>query len=415
MNNTSNPTKKTDRELVERYLAPPPSGKGRIYAVDQHPDINVTAVITGTTPHDMKILETKGEQTMPELVTWLAEHATSEDIILVEASTGSFELVRRLNAHKLNCCILESSWIGLQADKYVDNDKMAAIRIARVYLQGNAKAVWVPDQKTIESRQLLHIHNTAIADRTKSINRLRGYLTQYNVRPGRKTLSNAKHQEWMRKQRDWTQAESFLLEDLMEQVNYHTERCKKVDQLIASEIAQNPVMLSLMSLLGIGVINAFALVAVIGDINRFNNPKKLAAYIGLNPSQKKSGKGKNKKIGVGVSGRKDMRALITQSAQAVLNRGSQTSLGKWGMSLMLRKGNRNIAVSAIARRMAMQVWHLLKGNKPELLESSTSRDVKFRKLLALIGRDGRQKIGLPNKSIDSIMQFNKMISQEITT
>jgi len=407
-------SQKVVKEHIEYFLAPAPPTDGKIYAVDQHPDVNVTAVVTGTTPHDMKVELTKGDLNMNQLIKWLLERATPNDIILVEASAGSFELHRRLSLLNLHCCVLESNWIGQQADKYVDNDKVAAARIARVYLQGNAKAVWVPDQLTIERRQLLHLQITAKRDRTQAINRLRGLLTQYNVRPGHKTLSNAKHQEWMRNKRDWTASELFILEDCIAQVNATTKRCKEIESRMATEIAQNPVMLTLMSLLGIGTITAFAMVAAIGDINRFSNPKKLAAYIGLNPSQKTSGKGKHKKIGVGASGRKDVRSILTQGAQSVLRQGSRTALGKWGMQLMLRKGNRNVAVSAIARRMVMQVWHILKGNKAELLEPTKSRTVKFGKLLAMIGKEGRKAINLPSGNSDSVILFNQIILQKTT-
>lgn len=398
----------------ELYLAPAPPEKGKIYAIDHHPDVNVTAVVTGSTPHNMKVEETRGKQTLEQLVSWLADTATAEDIILVEASGGSFELERRISQLKLTCCVLESSWIGQQASKYVDSDKLAAVRIARVYLQGNAKAVWIPDQKTIERRHLLHLQITAKRDRTQAINRLRGFLTQYGVRPGKKTLSNKNNQEWIRGKREWSEYENFILEDLISEVNRTTKRSQEIESKMGSEIAKDPVMLTLMSLLGIGTITAFAMVAVIGDIRRFATPKKLAAYLGLNPSSKTSGKGKHKKIGVAVTGRRDVRSILTQGAQAVLRQGSKSALGKWGMSLFLRKGNKNIAVSAIARRLAMQVWHILMGHRTELLEPTKSRNVKFGKLLAMIGKEGREKIDLPKRNLDSISLFNQMISDKIT-
>ena len=86
----------------------------------------------------------------------------------------------------------------------------------------------------------------------------------------------------------------------------------------------------------IGVINAFALVAVIGDISRFANPRKLVAYLGLNPGQRESGSHKRIKVGIGRRGRRDMRTLLVQGAHAVLRSGRHTQLGKWGWRLFAR-------------------------------------------------------------------------------
>ena len=109
-----------------------------------------------------------------------------------------------------------------------------------------------------------------------------------------------------------------------------------------------------------------------------------------------------------------MRTLLTQGAQAVLRLGSKTTIGKWGMALMIRKGNRNIAVAAVARKMAMQVWHLLMGNKAEWLEPSKSRATKFTKLLGTIGRKTRKTLGLPGTNAECIQLFNQLIETQKT-
>ena len=417
MKNTQ-PTKtpqKASTDESENYFAPAPPSKGKIFAIDHHPDVNVVATVKGQPPHDMDTLQIKGDLSLTQLLTWLQQQATPQDIILVESSNGAFELSRRVADIGLNCCVLESNWVGIQADKYTDNDKIAAVRIARVYLQGCAKAVWLPDQSTTERRQLLHLHIKAKRDRTKAINSLRGFLTGYGIRPGNKTLSNTKHQDTIRAQRKWTINESFTLEDLIADLNYTTQRSTNIQRQIATAVSQNQDMLSLMSLLGIGLINAFALVATIGDIHRFKTPKKLVAYIGLNPNHKTSGKGKKITSGTGNRGRKDIRALLTQGAQAVLRRGSASAIGKWGMALMMRKGNRNIAVSAIARKMATQVWHLLMGNKADWLEPTSSRKIKFTKLLGTIGKEARQTLQLPKTSTECIDYFNQLIRKKRTT
>ena len=158
------------------------------------------------------------------------------------------------------------------------------------------------------------------------------------------------------------------------------ERRKRLYRLIAAEMSGEPMMLRCLKVLGVGLINAFALLAVIGDVRRFERPEKLVAYIGLNPGQRQSGTGKNIKLGVGKRGRGDIRHLLIQGAQAVLRMGRATALGQWGWKLFARKGNRNVAVAAVARKLLVQVWHMLSGNPPTALETDKSFTLKLHKL-----------------------------------
>ena len=169
-----------------------------------------------------------------------------------------------------------------------------------------------------------------------------------------------------------------------------------------------PLMLRCMKLLGIGMINAFALLAVIGDVGRFHHPEKLVAYIGLNPGQRQSGLGKKIKLGVGKHGRSDMRHLLIQGAQAVLRMGRNTYLlGQWGWKLFARKGNRNTAVTAVARKLLVQVWHLLSGNPPTALETDKSFTLKLHKLAVVLGASLRRELRLGDTLPDCIQDASK--------
>ena len=76
--------------------------------------------------------------------------------------------------------------------------------------------------------------------------------------------------------------------------------------------------------MGVRHIVAFALMAMIGDVNRFATAKKLIGYFGLSPHKVQSGnnaKGRDRSIG--NTGRGDVRALLTQAAQnAMMQRNS---------------------------------------------------------------------------------------------
>ena len=400
---------------AEIYTAPPPPTKGRVIGLDCHPDTYTAAVFRGNTPHDARKLTSRENLCLQSLMDWAAKEFTRDDLFLLEAGSNSFEICRRLLALGLRAVVMESCHVGKHAKTYADNDKMAAARIALVYLAGNAPCVWVPDAVTCERRELLHAHQNAVANHTAALNSLKGYLNQFAIRPGSRGLQLERTREWILIQRDWTPLQRELLAGYFTGLDNQAEARARFLRLISQQICAEPLMLRCMKLLGIGKINAFALLAVIGNVRRFDRPEKLVAYIGLNPGQRQSGNGKYIKLGVGKRGRGDMRHLLIQGAQAVLRMGGNTTLGKWGWKLFARKGNRNTAVAAVARKLLVQVWHLLSGNPPTALEADKSLAIKLQKLIVVLGKKLRAEIGLPAKISDCVLELQRRMLATPTT
>ena len=290
------PPEEGRREGIETYLAPPPPSKGRIIGLDCHPDTFTAAVFEGTTPHNARKLSSHPDMSLKKLLDWVAKDFTRDDLFLMEAGSNSFEIHRRLLALGLRAAVMESCHVGKHAKTYADNDRMAAARIALVYLAGNAPCVWIPDAITCERRELLHAYQKTVTDHTAAINSLKGYLNQFTIRLGKRGVGLQPTHGWIIRQRDWTPLQRELLDDAFTDLGNQAARRKRLLRLIAGQVSAEPLMLRCMKLLGIGVINAFALLAIIGDVRRFETPAKLVAYIGLNPGQRESGRGKHIKL-----------------------------------------------------------------------------------------------------------------------
>jgi transposase len=399
---TPTQTVPAERSAVETYLAPPPPSKGKIIGLDCHPDTFTAAVFVGQTPHDARKIGSRENLSLEALLKWAAAELTPQDIILMEAGSNSFELCKRLGNMGLKACVLESCHVGKHAKTYADNDKMAAARIALVYLAGNAPCVWVPDEQSRERRELLHAYRKAVDDHTAATNSIKSYLNGRGIRLGKHSLDDKTTSQWIFDQADWSVLQKNILAEHLANITESKERRKRLYRLIAAEIADDPTMMRCMKVLGVGIVSAFALLAVIGDIGRFHSPEKLVAYIGLNPGQRQSGKGKDIRLGVGRRGRGDIRHLLIQGAHAIMRSGRNTPLGQWGWKLFARKGNRNVAVAAIARKLLVQVWHLLHGNPPLALESDTSFRIKLQKLAVALGSTLRTGIGLGKTLEDTV-------------
>ena len=97
------------------------------------------------------------------------------------------------------------------------------------------------------------------------------------------------------------------------------------------EMARSDVsMRRLTSIPGVGVLNATALVAAIGDGSGFAKARDLGAWLGLVPRQHTTG-GKPRLLGISKRGNTYLRTLLIHGARAALPSLSQsdTPLGRW--------------------------------------------------------------------------------------
>ena len=263
---------------VETYLAPPPPLQGKIIGLDCHPDTFTAAVFVGQTPHEARKVGGRENLGLQALLGWAAKEFGAQDLFVLEAGSNSFELCTRLHALGLRAVVLESCHVGKHAKTYADNDKMAAARIALVFLAGNAPCVWVPDERSRQRRELLHAYGKAVEDHTAAGNSLRAYLNVNAIRPAKGNLELESTRQWILKQRDWSPLQSEILAEHFGDLDVCKERRKRLYRLIAAQMSAEPLMLRSMKVLGVGLINAFALLAVIGDVRRFQRPEKLVAY-----------------------------------------------------------------------------------------------------------------------------------------
>lgn len=91
--------------------------------------------------------------------------------------------------------------------------------------------------------------------------------------------------------------------------------CKEIKALERQMIMVLPEVQTLLrSIPGIGILSAAALVAYVGDINRFNSPEKLTAYIGLDCRVHQSGTSIHGKGYITKRGNKYLRSVLFNAA-----------------------------------------------------------------------------------------------------
>jgi transposase len=364
----------------------------RVIGLDAHPDSFTAAVINGPTPAAATVEKIFNKLPLSQLPIWAKKHTQDQDLIVLEASGNSFQVVRKLEQVGRRAVVLESCHLGKLKEAHANNDTLSAVRIGKAYLAGTAKEVWVPDLKTQERRDWFHAHRKAVKRLVQARNSLLSYLSDKGVRlkKGTRLSQPGAGEEHLRQSRQWSPRQWQVLEALLMQLRHAEQQRAHWRSLIAREVLEDPELLSIVRLCGVRDLIAFALGAFIGEIKRFANPKKLVKYLGLNPAFDDSGN-KQWSGGVGGHGRKDLRSLMIQGAQAILR--GRTSLAKWGKRLLARKGEINLVVVAIARRLTVAVWYLMMGRWTPLQEVDQCLVIKINKILTQVGAQQIQASG----------------------
>ncbi len=381
----------------------------RVIGLDAHPDSFTAAVLRGSTPATALVEKVFNKVPMAQLSNWAQKHTTLQDLVVLEASGNSFQVVRTLAAAGRPAKVLESCQMGKLKEAHANNDKLSAVRIGKAYLAGTAKEVWVPDPKTQEWRDWFHAYTKATKRTTQMQARLRSYLSDKGVRlqPGTRLTQAAQMAPHLRQAREWSARQWQVIEILLAELQHADHQRRHWRRLIAQEVLAEPELLSLVRLCGVREVVAFALGAFIGDIQRFAHPKQLVKFVGLNPAFDDSGDSEWSG-GIGGHGHKLLRSLLIEGAQAILRTG-KTPLARWGKKLLATKGSLNLAVAAIARKLTVAVWYLMMGRWTPLEEIDQRLGVKVGKMISSVGPQGLQALGQTRKA------YREQIYQRLKT
>jgi transposase len=370
----------------------------RVIGFDAHPDSFTAAVLRGSIPAAAIVEKMYNKVPLGQLQSWAKKHTTPRDLFVLEASGNSFQVVRTLAAVERKALVLESCHLGKLKEAHANNDKISAVRIGKAYLAGTAKEVWVPDAKTQERRDWFHAHRKATKRCHQARNSLLSYLSDNGVRlkKGTPLANGPQAEQTLRAAREWSPRQWQVIELLLLQLRHAEEQRKHWRSLIAQEVLSDPVLLSMVRLCGVREMVAFALGALVGDIKRFAGPKQLVKYVGLNPAFDDSGE-KEWSGGIGGHGRKDLRCLLIEGAQAIL-RCSQTPLAQWGKRLLARTGQKNLAVAAMARKLTVAVWYLMMGRWTPLEEIDDRLVIKVSKIIGSVGKQALKRLAKSRKA-----------------
>lgn len=218
--------------------------------------------------------------------------------------------------------------------------------------------------KSLEQQDLQSLHrirSQAVARRTAQANQIRGLLMEYGLvipqgigqvrKAIPRILEDATH--------GLSTLFRELLQGLYEEMVHLDTRITALEVQLKTLCDQDEDCQRLLTIPGIGLLSATAMVAAIGDVSTFNNGRELAAWLGLVPRQHSTG-GKPTLLGISKRGDSYLRSLLIHGGRAVVRVASkhQDRRNQWVQQLDHRRG-KNISAVAVANKNARIAWALL--------------------------------------------------------
>ena len=298
-----------------------------------------------------------------QFARWLETVAVGTEVIMECCGTAHY-WGRRAEARGLRVRLLPVQYVRpyVRRSNTDRADSEALLEAARC---GEIRAVPV---KTVEQQTIQAVHRVRTqwqTARVARINSIRGLLLEHGhaIPVGARTV--LRHVTAILEDADAILPDVLrhTLALVVEEVHELEAKIAGLDRQLAQLAATHPVATRLLTIPGVGVMTATALVGAVPHIHAFRRGREFASWLGLTPHERSTGA--RRRLGR-ISKRGDvyLRCLLTHGGRAVLRtslRRAQeapdqlTRLQQWAVTTAARRGNHKATI-AIANKLARLVW-----------------------------------------------------------
>ena len=287
-------------------------------------------------------------------------------IIAMEACCGAHHLGRLFVAGGHEVRLMSPEYVRpyIKAQK---NDDRDAEGIAEAASRPTMRFVDLKSQEQLDIQTLHRVRSRLVAERTTLINQLRAILLERGVvfPAGRVKFESALDELVAGGNDVLSPCIRSLILELRDEWRRLDQKIETMNAEFVALAKQNSAMRRLTSIPGIGVLNATALVAAIGDASSFQHARDLGAWVGLVPRQFTTG-GKARLLGITKRGNTYLRTLLVHGARAAMHTlsKSDTPIGQWLRAMLSRGVARNVVIVALANKLARIAWAVLRKGLP---------------------------------------------------
>jgi transposase len=302
-------------------------------------------------------------------------------VFVYEAGPCGYWLYRYLTRKGLSGHVVAPSLIPRKPGDRVKTDRRDAVMLARLMRSGDLTAIYVPTVEDEAIRDLSRGREDAMRDLKAAKYRLKAFLLRQDIRYEGRATWTAAHLRWLSEVVCPTPVQQIVFQEYVRAVTEQHERVQRLEIELHEHVKTwrlYPVVEAIQALRGVGLTGAVILIAELGDLTRFDTPRKLMSYLGLTPSEYSSGE-RRRQGGITKAGNTHARRALVEGAWAyrypakvsrhlqlrleklpaevqAIGWKAQVRLCKRYRQLIARGKHANQVVVAIAREMAAFAW-----------------------------------------------------------
>ncbi|MEZ8202127.1 IS110-like element ISVisp2 family transposase [Vibrio splendidus] len=281
-----------------------------------------------------------------------------------------------------HCCyVVAPSLIPKKPGDRVKTDKRDAAKLAKLLKAEELTSIYVPEAEDEAIRDLSRARETAMKDLKDAKFQLKGFLLRNNIQATVNDNWSKKHLRWLTDLILPHHSQQIVLQEMIITINERMQRLQRLDNELLHQVKNwryYPVVKAIQAMRGVRLLVALGTIAELGDLRRFDHPRKLMAYLGLVPTENSSG-GKTRRGSLTKCGNSRARRLLVEGAHTYKHKANisvelqlrQEGLPKEIVDIawqaqqrlcrryqrLLQKGkHRNVVVVAIAREMIAYIW-----------------------------------------------------------
>jgi len=299
--------------------------------------------------------------------------------VCYEAGPTGYVLYWQLTKLGVHCEVVAPTLIPVKPGDRVKTDRRDAQKLVRCYRAGDLTAVWVPDAAHEALRDLVRAREAAKQDQLRARHRLGKFLLRQGRRAPEGTKAwSGQYLKWIKEQVSFEQpAQEATLLDYLHEVEHAGSRIQRLEKSIDTAIETVPpkmraVIAGLQSLRGIARISAVSIVAELGEISRFAQPRQLMGYSGAVSREYSSGE-RIQRGSISKAGNAHLRRIVVEASWSYRHRPSV------GAALAARqKGN-----SEEVKEIAWKAQHRLHSRYSKLCAKGKTKQ----KVVTAVGRE----------------------------
>jgi transposase len=308
-----------------------------------------------------------------------------DDQVVLEASGNTWAIADILAGHAGRVVVSNPLRTRAIAQAKVKTDEIDARTLAGLLAADYIPEVWVPDQATRELRRRVAFRAGLVRSRTLLRNRVHAILGAALVAAPVADVFGVRGRAWLAT----VELSADAREALEAHLRLHDATARELEgaeRSIARLVVADPAVRHLLTIPGVGLTTAASLRAVTGDVGRFPRPAKLASYLGLDPRVRQSGQ--HSFTGhISRAGQAHARSLLIEAAHSSVR--TPGPLRAFYLRVRARRGA-NVAVVAVARKIAVLAWHLLTHDTDYRFSPPSRTAEKLRSLELAAGRPKRR-------------------------